>query len=73
MNKKDIGLGAGVVWRLLSDGKSRTLEQIAIEAQLPMDVLCAAIGWLAREDKIEIDESGDGKPVTFRLQLVPYF
>lgn len=54
MDKVNIGLAAGIVWRLLSDSESLTFNQLAAETSLSPIELAAAIGWLAREDKIEI-------------------
>ena len=48
MNKSEIGLNAGKVWQLLSD-----------YTRLKDKELGAALGWLAREDKIEIHQEED--------------
>ncbi len=55
MSKYEIGTNAGIVWRLLSDQKKRTLSDIIAETGLDEASIHAAIGWLARENKIEID------------------
>ena len=49
MNKSEIGLNAGKVWQLLSDYTRWSYGK----------ELGAALGWLAREDKIEIHQEED--------------
>jgi hypothetical protein len=53
-----IGHAAGQVWALLNSGKPRTVAEIKKALNEPGDVVTAAIGWLAREDKLEFDTSG---------------
>ena len=55
MNKHQIGLNAGVVWRLLNDNKRWSYCELKKASGLADRDLNAAIGWLAREDKIDID------------------
>jgi hypothetical protein len=52
-----IGHAAGEVWGLLNGGKPRTIAEIKKSVKAPGDVVVAAIGWLAREDKLEFDFS----------------
>jgi hypothetical protein len=52
-----IGHAAGEVWACLSDGP-RTIAEIQKSNKAPGDVVIAAIGWLAREDKLEFITSG---------------
>ncbi len=53
MDKVTIGLNAGVVWRLLSNNEAWDRERLLRASGLSECELCAAIGWLAREDKVE--------------------
>lgn len=55
MNKYQIGTNAGVVWRLLNDNKRWSYCQLKKASGLSDRDLNAAIGWLAREDKIDFD------------------
>ena len=55
MNKHQIGLNAGVVWRLLNDNKRWSYGELKKASGLADRDLNAAIGWLAREDKIDFD------------------
>lgn len=55
MNKNQIGENAGIVWRLLSDNAHWDYEKLKEASGLCDRDLNAAIGWLAREDKIDFD------------------
>ncbi len=61
MDKNVIGTNAGIVWRLLSDGKEWNYDELLRAAALNEHELDTAIGWLAREGKIEFrhDERSD--------------
>ncbi len=52
MNTQEIGANAGVVWRLLSAKGKLSLSDIMTLTGLPLPDLSAAIGWLAREGKV---------------------
>lgn len=59
MRKKKIGENAGVVWCMLYGLDDwETLEGVARKTKLNIIEIAAAIGWLAREDKIMIREEG---------------
>lgn len=49
-----IGETAGQVWRLLESDGPQTLAQIKKKVDSKDDLVNYALGWLAREDKIEI-------------------
>ena len=55
MNKHQIGLNAGVVWRLLNDNKRWSYCELKKASGLADRDLNTAIGWLARENKIDFD------------------
>lgn len=60
MNKNEIGLNAGKVWQLLSDNAKWSYGTLKKKSGLKDKELGAALGWLAREDKIEMyDEEED--------------
>jgi hypothetical protein len=61
-----IGDAAGLVWHHLNESGSRTLTQLTKEIDAPRDVIMQAIGWLAREDKLAIDEERGKKLVSLR-------
>ena len=56
MNKSEIGLNAGKVWQLLSDYAKWSYGALKKKSGLEDKELGAALGWLAREDKIEMYE-----------------
>ena len=53
-----IGVTAGVVWETLQDEGAMSLPQLVKQIDAPRDVVMQAVGWLAREDKILIEEEG---------------
>ena len=56
-----IGQTAGDVWQMLSINDSLSLAKLAKSIDAPRDVVMQAVGWLAREDKIEIEETKRGR------------
>ncbi|MGD9724075.1 MAG: winged helix-turn-helix domain-containing protein [Pirellulales bacterium] len=61
-----IGDTAGLVWHHLNQHGPRTLSQLVKEVDAPRDVIMQAIGWLAREDKVSIEEDRNKKVVALR-------
>lgn len=57
MDKHIIGENAGILWRLLASvsGKKWELEEIKQATGFNDLELASAIGWLAREDKIQFE------------------
>ena len=67
MDKTTIGVNAGIVWRTIdSSGRAWKYEELKKETKLSDRDLNAAIGWLARENKIEF-------PDLLRFQDPPFF
>lgn len=56
MDKNEIGVNAGKVWRLLSNNAKWSFESLQRESGLKDKELGAAIGWLARENNIEFEQ-----------------
>lgn len=69
MNKSEIGLDAGKVWRLLSDNAKWSYGTLQEKSGLKDRELGAALGWLAREDKIEIHQEEDGLYVSLGVNV----
>lgn len=68
MNTETIGLWAGLVWNALNEADALGLKQLKKITKLKEKELYAAIGWLAREDKITIDVNPeDEKDFIFAL------
>lgn len=63
---EQIGETAGLVWKYLNDNGTSSVSRLVKEVDAPRDMVLQAVGWLAREDKISIDESARGKTVSLR-------
>jgi hypothetical protein len=61
----EIGETAGKVWQALSDEGPQTVVQLKKRVAGSNEVLYFALGWLAREDKVEIVPGKN----SFRVQL----
>lgn len=55
MNTDSIGANAGLVWNALAAAEAMGVKQIKKVTKLKDKEVFAAIGWLAREGKINID------------------
>lgn len=69
MNTDTIGMNAGLVWNALNDAQAMGLKQLKKVTKLKEKEMFAAIGWLAREDKINI-QADDKDPKELILSLV---
>lgn len=65
-----IGEHAGIVWRALNAGEMSWDALLERTGLLPLE-LASALGWLARENKINIHPSGD--VVYFSIYHENYF
>jgi len=61
-----IGDTAGQIWHLLDAKGSLPITKIIKEVDAPRDTVMQALGWLAREDKINIDDDARSKTVSLR-------
>ena len=50
----EIGAAAGVVWRQLDLPKRKTVSQLKAETKLSNQLILLALGWLAREGKLDL-------------------
>ena len=55
-----IGEVAGYVWRYLEDEGECSVSSISSSLDFPRSKVNMAIGWLAREDKLEFLDEGRG-------------
>ena len=53
MNEQ-VGVTAGKVWHMLNDSGPQTLAQLKKRLNGSGELVGFALGWLAREDKVEI-------------------
>lgn len=58
---QQIGETAGTVWRALSEHGSMSLAKVVERVGGNRDLVMQAIGWLAREGKLEISETKRGR------------
>ena len=59
-----IGETAGLVWTILDKKGPLTMAKLVKAVGAPRDVVMQALGWLAREDKISIEEDGRTRVVS---------
>ena len=59
MNTEAIGAWAGLVWNALNEADVLGLKQLKKISKLKDKEVFAAIGWLAREGKVEIQVNPD--------------
>ena len=55
MNVEQIGTAAGAVWQALNTAYALGIKQLKKETKLKKEEIIAALGWLAREGKVNID------------------
>ena len=61
-----VGETAGVVWSVLNENGPLSMAKLVKAVGGPRDVVMQALGWLAREDKIWIEEEGRTRVVSLR-------
>jgi hypothetical protein len=61
-----IGETAGTVWHALSENGPLSLAKLVDRVGGNRDVVMQAIGWLAREGKIDISETKRGRVVSLK-------
>jgi hypothetical protein len=54
--KEQVGITAGKIWHELNDVGPQTLAQLKKKLNGSGELVGFALGWLAREDKIEISQ-----------------
>lgn len=68
MNTETIGTWAGEVWNALNGNGELNLKQLKKATKLKDKEVFAAIGWLAREGKVNVVENpADAKDFVFAL------
>lgn len=65
MNNETIGTNAGLVWSALNEKNGQTVKELKKTTKIKTDkVLFSAIGWLAREGKVVLEDAEDDVKVT---------
>ena len=60
-----VGETAGRIWHMLDEEGQQRLTALKKQVKVPDAILYMALGWLAREDKVEIEPEGR----SFRVRL----
>ena len=61
-----IGETAGAVWHCLADNGTMSMAKLVRNIDASRDTIMAAVGWLAREDKVTIDETTRGRMISLK-------
>ena len=61
-----IGQTAGEVWRVLAEEGEQSLSALKKKIKAPTDLTLAAVGWLAREDKLQFGSKGRSVQISLR-------
>ncbi|MDR0938598.1 MAG: winged helix-turn-helix domain-containing protein [Mediterranea sp.] len=69
MNKNEISKNAKKVWMLLCDNSHWDYSKLREESGLSDTDLSAALGWLAREDKVQFDPYCDEPSVFLSVNV----
>jgi hypothetical protein len=64
--KEQVGETAGKIWHLLDETGPQTLAQIKKKFDGSSEVAVFALGWLAREDKVDISQDKKSFKVALR-------
>ncbi len=60
----EIGITAGQVWQLLDETGPLKITKLIKQVDAPRDQVMQAIGWLAREEKINIEEQSRARVIS---------
>lgn len=61
-----IGEAAGVIWRYLNQNGEASVNKIATDTQLGKNEIQRALGWLAKEGKLQIEMKGRVETISLR-------
>jgi hypothetical protein len=63
---QQIGHTAGLIWKQLSENGPMSMAKLVKAVGEPRDTAMQALGWLAREDKLQIEENGRSRTISLR-------
>ena len=55
---EQVGQTAGLVWQALNRQGPQSLSALKKNVKAPADVVLMAVGWLAREEKLVLEQKG---------------
>jgi hypothetical protein len=61
-----IGETAGQVWHCLAENGPMSLAKLTKSIDAPRDVVMQAVGWLARENKVHIEEKNRSRVICLK-------
>ena len=64
--KDRIGETAGYVWQQLAQQGPMTVNRLKDSVGVPPELLHQALGWLAREDKLNMEKNGRGIKISLK-------
>jgi hypothetical protein len=64
--RQQLGVTAGKVWHILNDSGPQTVAQLKKKLNGSGEVVGFALGWLAREDKIDISQEKNNFKVALK-------
>lgn len=59
-----IGITAGDIWKVLATNDGLSVSKLVKQVGAPRDLVMQAVGWLARENKIQIVEAKRVKTIS---------
>ena len=65
--QKQVGETAGQVWHVLAENSPMTAAKLVREVDAPRDVVMQAVGWLAREGKLSIEDGPRSRLYSLRI------
>ena len=63
---EQIGQTAGLVWHALNESGPQSLAKLVKAVDAPRDMVLQAVGWLAREDKVCIEDAKRSRIIGLR-------
>ncbi|MDT8406667.1 MAG: winged helix-turn-helix domain-containing protein [Methylococcales bacterium] len=63
---ESIGSTAGEIWKFLDENGPSSVNKISTETGLNKNDIQRAIGWLAREDNIDIEQNGRTETISLK-------
>lgn len=66
LTSDEIGTVAGLVWKSLLGESGQTAAALKKSVDAPGDLVMAAVGWLAREEKLDFEISGRTVKISLR-------
>lgn len=61
-----IGQTAGLIWKQLSENGPMSMAKLVKAVGEPRDIVMQALGWLAREDKLAVQEEGRSRMISLK-------